>query len=275
MGLLIIDENKCKKDGFCARECAITAAVIQFSENSLPMIPPSEEARCMACGHCVAACPHDALRHALIPEAGSPAIDPLLTINAAQAEQFLRSRRSVRRYQAKPVEKEKIQKLIEVARYAPTAGNGQPVEWIVVNDREHMQRIGSLTVEWIRELIKNPQAVEAAPYLPAAVAAWDAGNDSVLRGAPSLVTAIAPSYAGLGLVDLTLALSYLDVFAQTLGLGTCWAGLVAGAMNNSAAVREAVGIPENYTHFYPIMLGYPAVRFHRTPERKTPKITFK
>ena len=274
MGLLIIDESKCKKDGFCARECAISAGLIQFSENSLPAIPASEEARCMMCGHCVAACPHDALRHGRIPDAGSPAIQPELVINAAQAEQFLRSRRSVRRYHAKPVEKEKIQKLIEVARYAPTAGNGQPVEWIVINNMEHMRRIGGLTVEWMRELIKNPEAVAAAPYLPAAVSAWDAGCDSVLRGAPALVTAIAPSYAMLGLVDLTLALSYLDVFAQTLGLGTCWAGLVAGAMVNSAAVREAVGIPENYTHYYPIMLGYPAVRFYRTPERKEPKITF-
>jgi nitroreductase len=126
----------------------------------------------------------------------------------------------------------------------------------------------------MRELIKNPQAVAAAPYLPAAVAAWDAGNDSILRGAPSLVTAVAPSYARLGFVDLTLALSYLDVFAQTMGLGTCWAGLVAGAIGNSRAVREAVGVPENYTHFYPIMLGYPAVRYYRLPERKAPKITF-
>ena len=272
MGILIIDEKKCKKDGFCARECS--AAVINFSENSIPEILPAEESRCMSCGHCVAICPHDALRHGRIPEAGSPAIQPELVIDDARAEQFLRSRRSVRRYHAKPVEKEKIQRLIEVARYAPTAGNGQPVEWIVISDRERLRRIGVLTIDWIRELIKNPQAVVAAPYLPAAVAAWDAGNDSVLRGAPTLVAAIAPSYAGLGMVDLTIALSYLDVFAQTLGLGTCWAGLVAGAMANSAAVREAVGVPENYTHFYPIMLGYPAVRFHRLPERKTPKITY-
>ena len=272
MGLLIIDETKCKKDGFCAGECS--AAVISLGENGVPTILPGDEARCMGCGHCVAVCPHDALIHAKIPAANSPVIQPSLVIDSARAEQFLRSRRSVRRYQEKPVEKEKIQRLIEVARYAPTAGNGQPVEWIVISDRELLRRIGSLTVEWIRELIKNPQAVASAPYLPAAVAGWDAGNDSILRGAPTLITAIAPSYAGLGMVDLILALSYLDVFAQTLGLGTCWAGLAAGAMENSAAVRKAVGIPENYTHFYPLMLGYPAVRFHRVPERKSPKITF-
>ena len=269
MGLLIIDETKCKKDGFCARECS--AAVISFNENSVPEMLPANEARCMNCGHCVAICPHDALRHTHI--AGT-AIQPSLAIDAAQAEQFLRSRRSVRRYHAKPVEKEKIQRLIEVARYAPSAGNSQTVEWIVISGRDRLQQIGSLTVEWLRELIKNPHAVAAAPYLPAAVAAWDAGNDSILRGAPTLVAAIAPSYAGLGMVDLTLALSYLDVFAQTMGLGTCWAGLAAGAMANSPAVREAMEVPENYTHYYPVMLGYPAVRYYSLPERKTPKIRF-
>jgi nitroreductase/NAD-dependent dihydropyrimidine dehydrogenase PreA subunit len=269
MGFLAIDENKCKKDGFCARECS--AGIINFSENSVPAMLPAEEARCMDCGHCVAICPHGALRHARIPET---AIQPALVIDAARAEQFLRSRRSVRRYYTKPVEKEKIQKLIEVARYAPTAGNSQTVEWIVIRDMELLKRIGTLTVDWMRELIKNPQAVAAAPYLPAAVAAWDAGNDSVLRGAPALVIAIAPSYARLGLIDLTLALSYLDVFAQTMDLGTCWAGLVAGAMENTAAVREAAGIPDGYTHYYPIMLGYPVVRYHSLPERKAPKIMF-
>ncbi|MDR0311360.1 MAG: nitroreductase family protein [Acidobacteriota bacterium] len=272
MGLLIIDEKKCRKDGICARECP--AAVINLSENSIPEILPDTEARCMDCGHCVAICPHDALRHARISAAGSPAIQPALVIDAARAEQFLRSRRSVRRYHAKPVEKEKIQRLIEVARYAPTAGNGQSVEWIVIGDGERLRRIRVLTVDFMRELVKNPQAVAAAPYLPATIAAWDAGNDSILRGAPTLVTAIAPASARLGLVDLTLALSYLDVFAQSMGLGTCWAGLVSGALENSAAVREAACIPENYTHYYSIMLGYPAVQYHRLPERKTPKITF-
>ena len=272
MGLLTIDEEKCKKDGFCGRECP--ASIIHFNEALMPTILPAEEARCMNCGHCVAVCPHGALQHEHIPLANSPVVKPELVISAPQAEQFLRSRRSVRHYHATPVENEKIQKLVEVARYAPTAGNGQPVEWIVNTSRERLHRIGGMTVDWIRELIKDPRAVAAAPYLPAAVAYWDAGNDSVLRGAPTLITAIAPQRASIGMVDLTLALSYMDVFAQTLGLGTCWAGLVAGALANSAEVRAVVGIPEGYPHCYPLMLGYPAVQYHRTPERKTPKIRF-
>ncbi|MDR0843271.1 MAG: nitroreductase family protein [Acidobacteriota bacterium] len=272
MGLLTIDEAKCKKDGFCGRECP--AAIIHFNENRVPTVLPAEEARCMACGHCVAACPYDALLNARIPAEGSPAIKPELVIDAAQAEQFLRSRRSVRRYHTQPVERENVRKLIEVARYAPTAGNGQPVEWIVISGKDKLRVIGGLAVDWVRELAKIPQAVAAAPYIAAMVASWDAGDDVVLRGAPTLVTAIAPKESMNGLVDLTLALSYMDVFAQTLGLGTCWAGIVAGALANSAELRAAIGIPEGYTHYYPLMLGYPAVQYYRTPERNAPKIRF-
>ena len=53
------------------------------------------------------------------------------------------------------------------------------VEWVVLNDKSRIKEIAGLTVNWLRELIKNPQVIAASPYLPVAVAAWDAGNDSV------------------------------------------------------------------------------------------------
>ena len=272
MALLIIDASKCKRDGFCVLDCP--AAIIRLPEKGFPEIISDGDAACLECGHCVAVCPHDALSHARIPIAQSPSIREELCIYEAQATQFLRSRRSVRHYLDRPVEKEKIQRLIEVARYAPTGGNSQLVEWIVLSDKSRIKEIAGLTVQWLREIIKNPQVVAASPYLPQAVAAWDAGNDSVLRSAPALVTAMAPREAMNGMVDLTLALSYLDLFAPALNLGTCWAGLLQGAMMNSPEVKAAVGIPESYPHHYPIMLGYPAFKFYRLPERKTPKITF-
>jgi hypothetical protein len=145
---------------------------------------------------------------------------------------------------------------------------------VVLSDKTQIREIAGLTVKWLRELIKNPQVIAANAYLPLAVAAWDAGNDSVLRGAPALVTAMAPSEAMNGLVDLTLALSYLDLIAPALDLGTCWAGLLHGAMLNSPVVKAAVGVPESYPHHYSIMVGYPEFAFHRLPERKAPKIIF-
>ena len=114
-------------------------------------------------------------------------------ITEQQAVQFLRSRRSVRVYQDKPVEKEKIHRLIQIARYAPTGINSQLVEWLVVNDKSRINKIAGLTVDWFRRIFKeDPQAL-GLPYLPRIVAAWDAGYDAVLRNAPALIVASAPS----------------------------------------------------------------------------------
>ena len=274
MGLLRIDESKCKKDGACARECPTT--IIQLPEgNGYPAIVPGGEGMCLVCGHCVAVCPHGALSHEQIPVEDSPTIREELRINEEQAVQFLRSRRSVRLYQEKPVEKEKIRRLIEVARYAPTAANSQLVEWLVLTDRSRIRKIAGLTVEWLRQVLKDdPRMAAASPYLPLLVAAWDAGYDPVLRNAPVLVVASAPREAMNGLVDLTLALSYLDLLAPTMGLGTCWAGLLHGALLSSPSLKETVGIPEKHPHHYPMMLGYPKAKYYRLPERKPPRITF-
>jgi nitroreductase/ferredoxin len=273
MGLLIIDKSKCKRDGICEQECP--ARIIQLPEGkSFPEIVPGGEETCLDCGHCVAVCPHGALSHERISIESSPAIREELRIDENQALQFLRSRRSIRHFLDKPVEAEKIRRLIEAARYAPTGGNSQLVEWLVLSDKSRIKEIAGLTIDWLRQVLKDPSIVAASPYLPMVVAAWDAGNDSVLRDAPSLVIAMAPRAAMNGLVDLTLALSYLDLLAPAMDLGTCWAGLLQGALLSSPSVKTAVGIPEPYPHHYPMMLGYPELKYYRLPERRAPKIIF-
>ena len=276
MGLLRIDTSKCKKDGVCVQECPF--GIIRLKEDSgYPDIDPSDEALCLVCGHCVAVCSTGALSHERIPIEDSPIIKKELTINEEQAAQFLRSRRSIRFYEDKPVEREKIQRLIEIARYAPTAGNMQLVKWLVLSDKTVINTLAGMTIDFLRQLLKdNPDIAKAYPRYLSIVAEWESGHDSVLRNAPILVVASAPREAANGLVDVTLALCYLDLLAPTMGLGTCWAGLLQGALLSSPSLREIVGIPAQHSHHYPMMLGYPRIkRYFRLPERKLPKISFK
>jgi nitroreductase/NAD-dependent dihydropyrimidine dehydrogenase PreA subunit len=273
MGLLSIAEDLCQRDGLCVKDCA--TGIIQLPDTGeVPEIVPGGESACLECGHCVAICPYDALSHERIPADRSPAIKENLRINEEQAVQFLRSRRSIRHFLDRPVEQEKIRTLIETARYAPTGGNSQMVEWLVLTDRSHLGEIAGRTVDWMRQLVKDPQVIAARPYLRQAVASWEDGSDSVLRDAPALLVAMAPQEAANGLVDLTLALCYLDLLAPVMGLGTCWAGLLQGGILAMPSLKAKVGIPETYSHHYPIMLGYTDLEYFRLPERKRPKITF-
>ena len=122
-------------------------------------------------------------------------------------------------------------------------------------------------------LEKDPQPA-TAPYMPMVVYAWDMGLDVVLRDAPSLIVATAPKEDANGMVDITLALSYLELAAPGLGLGTCWAGLLQGALLSNKPLKALVGIPETYPHHYPMMIGDPKVKYYRLPERKAPRITW-
>jgi nitroreductase/NAD-dependent dihydropyrimidine dehydrogenase PreA subunit len=273
MGLLTIDETKCKKDGLCVSECPMVIIKLKDGDG-FPEIVAGGEKACNDCGHCVAICPHGALDHARVPIEGSPVIEKDLEINEDQAVQFLRSRRSVRFFKDQPVEREKLQRLIEIARYAPTGGNRQPLEWMVFTDPDTIKGIAEHSVTWMREAVeKAPESVP--PYFPLIIGAWDMGYNSVTWSAPALILASAPKEAGTGMVDLTLALSYLELAAPKMGLGTCWAGIIYGAIRGSDAVRQAVGLPEGHTHFYPMMVGYAKPKYSRVPERKPPKITWR
>jgi nitroreductase/NAD-dependent dihydropyrimidine dehydrogenase PreA subunit len=272
MGLLIIDKEKCKQDGLCAADCPV--AIIRFDgKGSYPQLVPHGEQLCLRCGHCVAVCPHGAIDHAEIPLAQCPPIEKALALSQTQAEQFLRSRRSVRQFKAKAVPRATLQRLIEVARYAPTGSNSQLLEWRVISDKARLRELAGQVIEWMRGVLKDP-AVQLMPYIPRLVKAWEAGEDSILRSAPCLVTAMAPAQARNGMVELALALSYLELAAPLYGLGTCWAGLLQGAMQANPAVKQAAGVPAGYPYFYPMMIGHSKVRYHRLPQRKAPRITW-
>jgi len=274
MSLLIVDESKCKQDGFCARDCP-TAIIRLKDKKSYPKLVSAGEQFCLTCGHCVAVCPHGAMSHARVPFEDCAPIQKELVINEAQAVQFLRSRRSTRFFKDKPVEKQKIRRLIEIARYAPTASNTQLVEWLVFNDKDTIKGFAKMAVDWARALLEKDPRAAKFPYIPGIVAAWDFGYDAVLRGAPAMVVATAPKEDLNGTVNLSLALSYLELAAPGVGLGACWAGLLKGALLASAPLQKAIGLPQDHSHYYPMMLGYPKAKYFRVPERKPPKITWK
>ncbi len=274
MGLLTMDKEKCKKDGLCAADCPIN--IIHFEDSSgYPALIPDGDAVCLRCGHCVAVCPHGALDHADVSLAGSPLIDKTLVVSEGQVEQFLRSRRSIRVYDKRPVARETMQRLIEIARYAPTGSNSQMVEWIVINERERLDRICEMVVDWMRRIVEKTPQLPLAPYVPRLVDAWDTGLDVILRGSPCLVVAMAPVEALNGMVDLSIALSYLELAAPSLGLGSCWAGIIQMALTGIPTLKTEIGIPDKYPHHYPMMVGHPHVKYHRLPERKSPHIIWR
>jgi nitroreductase len=204
-----------------------------------------------------------------------PEIDKDLVPSWDLVDQFLRSRRSIRLFKDKAVGRQKLEQLIQTARYAPTASNAQNLEWTVIEGRDRLEPLSRATIDWMAGVIDSQPDSPAADYFRPVVARWATGYDGILRTAQTLIVASAPKENANGLVDLSIALAYLELAALPLGVGTCWAGLLRAAMLATPKLVESMGLPEGHSWFYPMMIGYPKYRYHRLPERKAAVIHWK
>ena len=264
---ITVDQKTCKHDGICAAVCPM--GIIELTGSSIiPKLMPGLEDLCITCGHCVAICPHGALSLDEMKAEDCPPLRADLALGSEQAEHFSRSRRSIRAYRDKVVEREKLARLIDMAHYAPTASNSQQVQWLVINSKEQLHDLAGMIIDMLRHLIKEGHPLAKAYKLERSVEAWGAGIDPVLRGAPVLVIAHAPKGYAMGQVDSSIALTLLDLAAPTVGLGSCWAGFFMMAAAQWPPLQQALALPEGNACFGAMMIGYPKYHYHKLPQRK-------
>ncbi len=256
MELISVDRTKCKRDGICMAECPF-GLISESEDDGFPATRRAAARICIDCGHCLAVCPHGALSFKDQGPENCLPLDRKLQPSPEAAGQFLRSRRSIRTYKDKPVPREVITELLDISRWAPSAKNAQPTNWLVVESPAEMRRMIELTVDWLRETNSFPGIVNA----------WEEGQDKILHGAPHLIIAHASDKALKPEIDCTIALTYLDLAAHGKGLGTCWAGIFMGAAFSHPPMLEALELPENHRVHGALMLGYPKFRYARIPQR--------
>jgi nitroreductase len=204
-----------------------------------------------------------------------PSVLKELTLTEEQAEQFIRSRRSIRNFKDESVERSKLEKLVAIACFAPSAKNSQPWHWTVVESMTTVRRMAAMVVDWMRSVIKQfPEQAELRG-LPRVVSAWDAGEERICRGAPHVVVVHGDKNYGFGAEDGALALSYLELYAPMLGLGTCWGGYFYSAVNAYPPLFEALRLPAGHRAFGAVMVGYPRLSYKRLPLRKEPRIIWR
>ncbi|MFC2027381.1 nitroreductase family protein [Chloroflexota bacterium] len=273
MASLLVDGEKCNKCGMCAAECPI--CIIQMVEKETPPSWADDaEALCINCGHCVAVCPTGALGLSTMPLKKCVPITKNLKTTPEQLEQFLKSRRSIRAYKKKPVEHEKLAKLIDIARYAPSGHNQQPVQWLVVEKRKDVKQLAQMTIDWLRGLIKKDPTFSEMVQAEALVAGWDSGIDVVTRGAPHLIFAHAQKDS-VPLGDCHIALTYLELAAHSMGVGACWGGFVQVGATYDPALAQALQLPEGHASFGAMMIGYPKYKFSRIPVRNDAQVIWR
>lgn len=273
MDFIKIDQGKCTRCGLCVKACR---GVLGMGEDGPEVVRPL----CIACGQCVAVCPQGALDNAKSPLANQTPIKETPALGADLAAQFLRSRRSIRDYQQKPVPREKVLQILDIARMAPTACNSQGVAYHVVDNPAILRAIAAVITEWTEGELSRDSAMAASPWAPNSAAQIEiyrqTGEDIALRSAPCLIVAIADkNYAAPVRDNAYLSLAYAQLFAVSLGLGTCWAGLFEYcASSGHYPLLELLDLPENMQVMSGMMVGYPQYTYQRLVDRNPLQVTW-
>jgi len=145
--------------------------------------------------------------------------------------ELINKRYSVRAYQSKPVEEEKLQKILEAAKLAPTAANRQPFKVIVIHtDGKDAELKRIYRRDWFSH----------APLVICVCAVQSEGWTRM----------DGKNYSE---VDATIVMDHLILAAADLGLGTCWI-----AAFDPDAAREALNLPDDVEPVAFTPLGYPA-----------------
>jgi nitroreductase len=241
-------------------------------DNTLPKVTDAKAVMCIQCGHCESFCPTQALLLNVRPDEKVLLQPGSGSLSEKDLEIYLKKRRSVRHYTHDPVIKETIIRILDIARYAASGSNGQPVEWIVVLDQKKVQKIAGLTVDWMKTLLNTSHPMSG--YVPMFISAWESGNDVICRGAPHLLFAHIPEAHPHTSVDAIIALTHFDIAAPAFGIGTCWAGFVAAASREYPPLKEALNIPAGRSISYAMMFGRPQYKVSGIPRRKSLQVTW-
>ena len=148
-----------------------------------------------------------------------------------QVSEAIAKRSSIRDYKETTVPEDKLNRVLEAARLAPTGANRQDIKFVVVRNKEARHRL--------MQASGNQRHVGQAPVIIAAVATTP----------EVMMECDVPAYP----VDAAIAVDHMTLAAVEEGLGTCWIGFF-----NQDAARDILKVPDQYMVAALVTLGYPA-----------------
>lgn len=250
MSWITIEKEKCNLCGLCATRCAKN-----FILDGDEMTAVAGEGTCMLCGHCVALCPTDALYHEKLDMDNFVILDRKSTIEREEFTKLVRARRSIRHYKDKKVPREDLEALVDLTRYAPTGSNSQQVGIVVIENEEKIARLSKLTAERMQEIYPQDENAEK----PAEYVDW------IFFNAPALMIFHFPKSPSTA--DCVIAAQTVVLASMTMGLGTCYIGMLEYAWHTSDEVKAEVNLPEGHSMGSVLILGYPKLTFLRSVDR--------
>ncbi len=264
-----IDEEKCIHCGLCEKDCI--ANIIKLDENKTPQIAEKDEDRCIKCQHCLAICPTGALSILEKDPQNSDSCDNFPT--AKQMQNLIESRKSFRQYKHENLPQETLDKLKSMLKYSPTGCNNHGLHISIIEDVEVMDKFRNRTNNTIKKILLSTGTNTISKKFTHYKSAFLNGDDVIFRGAPHMIVVSAPITAPCADIDPTIALSYFELYAQSLGVGTLWCGFAQICLKLIPELCEFLEIPEGYKPGYVMLFGPSDIKYARTTQPEEIKIS--
>ena len=269
--MISIQREMCIGCGACVKDCGRKVLAM---EDGKPVV---KGGLCNGCLHCYAICPVGAV------SCTEPTVDGAeewrYSENRIDPDQLLRamkSRRSIRQFRDQPVEREKLLRILEAARYAPTAGNQQTTEFVVLQDT--VGEVVSGTLQMLKAAAEEP-ANAAVPVPEQYRERWirmekdyrEQGVDGLFYGGPAVLLVTGPDA-----ISASLTAANAELMSYALGLGCVYVGFLQYACAVNPGVMEPLlGFAPGQKLVCALVIGYPAVDYPRTPSRRSREIPFR
>lgn len=248
---IVIDKMKCVGCGLCVSDCPNSYLYLENEKAC------TQKVGCIECGHCYAICPQGAVtmvNYACDDEASVP----MTSIDSETLLAAMKSRRSIRQFTDQPVEEEKLQKILEAGRYAPTGANAQNVSFTILGSKQDQAEkicvgifrkgkdLGSNFVQYLKRI--------------------EIDDDFFFKGAPLVIVVHSKNAVNASLVS-----AYMEIMAESLGLGVLYSGFFRLCAKLSKELRQLIGLPKGEEVVTCLIIGYPAVKYQRIVPRKALK----
>jgi nitroreductase/NAD-dependent dihydropyrimidine dehydrogenase PreA subunit len=272
--MITVDRKKCRGCGLCAEICHEQCIVLGGRENGA--VARIDHALCSTCTQCIAICPQRALSWDHV----GPVVynDSRLPTPEELAELF-KQRRTIRRFQLRPLDRALIEEIVSFGIYAPT--NNYALRAVVVDDPAMMQALDATImriVRWLYTLFYRSEVVFRA--VSALTPAVDAkGRVKMARALTkgrifetlpaAIVFVVGDRRILMSEASAQYALYNMILYAQARGIGS---RINAGGpitLDRSRAARRRLGLERQEHILATLELGYPAVRFRNKVEGKT------
>ncbi|MDO9514891.1 MAG: nitroreductase family protein [Syntrophales bacterium] len=203
-----------------------------------------------------------------------------------ELSELTKTRRSIRRFEDKPVPEDLLLKALELATWAPNGGNQQPWRFLIVSDKDLIRKMADAVKAKTELMASWPEAKQ----FEETVARWRKSSD-FFRGAPVCIVVLMGKYSSIAdqilqargekdpvareirssretgkssLQSVAAAVSYLCLFLHYLGLGTTW---MSGPVQAKGEIEQLLDVSPEWDFVDLIPVGYPAGE-SRTPPRK-------